>query len=55
MAQNKNSAPKAMRLQPPQHQSREPGHESKMIPRPEFEPKYCVLYPKLLLIKYSYK
>lgn len=40
MANNKNSAPKAKRLQPPQHQHRQPGRESKMVPRPEFKPKY---------------
>ncbi len=38
--QKKNSAINTKRLQPPQHQSRQPGRESKMTPRPEFEPKY---------------
>ncbi len=40
MAQQKKSPSKAKRLQPPQHQSRQPGRESKMSPRPKFEPKY---------------
>ena len=41
MAQKKKSTFTAKRLQPPQHQSRQPGRESKMNPRPKFEPKYA--------------
>ena len=40
MVQKKKPVPKTKHLQPPQHQSRQPGREAKMTPRPKFEPKY---------------
>lgn len=40
MAQKKKLTSKIKDLQPPQHQSRQPGRESQMSPPPKFEPRY---------------